>query len=77
MKTLYYCRKNNLQIIRLSRTLIDPYQNVKMKEKGCLGKCKICKFKPFILVDGEVIKSKTMKKLSAKIGKHIMKKEAL
>jgi uncharacterized protein YuzB (UPF0349 family) len=72
MKTLYYCHKNDFQIKRLSKTLIDLYPNVKIKEKGCLGKCKTCKSCPFLLVDGEMFKSKTVKKLSVKVGKRIV-----
>lgn len=76
MKAFYFCRKNAFQVKRLSQTLIDRYPNVKIKEKKCLGKCKICTSNPFILVDGEVIKSKSLEKLAAKIGKYIIKKEA-
>ncbi len=73
MKKIYFCSENEFSTKNVYKRLKLSYPNMKIKRKGCLGKCKMCKQCPFSMLDGEVIKSKTSDKLYHKINKIILK----
>ncbi|MFC0472403.1 DUF1450 domain-containing protein [Halalkalibacter kiskunsagensis] len=74
MEKVYFCTKNEFKTNKAyNKSLKSSYPDLKIKRKGCLGKCKTCKQCPFTLIDGKIMKSETGKDLYSKINKRILK----
>jgi len=73
MDKIYFCKENEYKTKKAYKTLKSSYPDLKIKRKGCLGKCKTCKSCPFSLVDGKVVKSETTEDLYYKLNKRILK----
>ncbi|GAE34388.1 DUF1450 domain-containing protein [Halalkalibacter akibai] len=74
MDKIYFCKENKFKSKKAYKSLATSYPDLKIKRKGCLGKCKTCKECPFSVVDGKVVKSETSDELYRKIDKQILKK---
>ncbi|ARK30601.1 DUF1450 domain-containing protein [Halalkalibacter krulwichiae] len=74
MDKIYFCKENDFKTKKLYKTLKSSYPDLKIKRKGCLGKCKTCKECPFSLVDGKVVKCDSNDELYRKLNKKILKK---
>lgn len=73
MKKIYFCRKNDFKTKKVIKKLQSEFPGIKAEPKGCVGKCKTCKGCPFLLLDGDVIKSDSNKKLFKKTSKKVKK----
>lgn len=75
MDKVYFCKKNKCNSNKEIKALQSSFPKVKIQQKGCLGKCKVCKRKPFSKVDGKVIKADETPELYLKLYKKIIKEQ--
>lgn len=74
MKKIYFCKENDdFKTKKVYKSLKSLYPDIIIKRRGCVGKCKTCKKRPFSLVDNKVVASKSAKKLHQKIDKQLKK----
>ncbi|OOE00954.1 hypothetical protein BO219_11975 [Anoxybacillus kestanbolensis] len=71
MEKIYFCRENGFETKKLYKFFKSIYKEIKIKRKDCLGKCKICKNCPFVLIDGEVVKGTTVDELYYEVNHRI------
>ncbi len=71
MEKVYFCKENKFKSKKVYKKLKSLDLNIKIKRKGCIGKCKTCKHSPFSVVDGNVLKCETSKELYKEIYKKV------
>lgn len=74
MKKVYFCRENDVYTKKVYKKLKSQFPDLKIRRKGCLGNCKMCKKEPFTLINGKIVTCDTNKRLYVKIRKRIKKK---
>lgn len=72
MTKICFCKNNKHETKKVYKFLKKTYA-IKVKRKGCLGKCKTCKKGPFALIDGEVVKCNTVDELFCEVTYRLMK----
>ena len=62
---------NNAWALDLTRRLEKEYPRLRVRSEDCLRKCGICRERPFLVVDGEVMAADTADELHAQVAELI------
>lgn len=71
MNKIVFCEENKFNTKKVYKKLKDLDLDIKVKRKGCIGKCKTCKHSPFSMVDGKVVSCDSAKDLYKEIYKKV------